>query len=258
MRSILAFCAVVTCACAVTTGASAQQILANPMGIEGTTAFTPADKRTGPYSEDFEGFNLGSLNGQEGWYGQTDALVTGIGITGRSIHHAPLSTPVGTYLAMRSPAFEAVYERVDFEIEIEPATTTYYVEVVNVDTGLVNTRLEFALDGSINAFQIRSHSVGYVPTDGNWTPGERLSLSIQSLPEGDLMVFQDDERIFWGKDVVASITNTSTGIQQFSVIAHAIGGGGEILVDNINIIPAPSALLVMVGALPAVMRRRRS
>ena len=251
---------VCVCACAlggVAGAAFAQDILADPMGLDGTAALSPADKRAGPYSEDFELFDIGSLNGQGGWYGQFDALVTGDGINGRSLHHAPLSSPVGTYLAMRSPAFDATYERLDFDLVIEPATTTYYVEVVNVDTGLVNTRLQFALDGSISAFQILSQGVGYKPTTGSWTPGERLSLSIQSLPEGDLMIFQDGERVFWGKDVVASITNSTSGIQQFSIIADAVGGTGEILVDNINIIPTPASAFAIVGAMMMMGRRRR-
>jgi len=210
-----------------------------------------------PYVEDFDSLDIGGLNGQGNWYGQAGAKVVDQGIERQSVVHRTQTTIGGTYLAMSSPSFDAGYSRLDVDVLIGSDNSTYFLETVSEPSFLVNTRLRFGLDGTIDALQSNDGEPVFADTLGSWSSGSLMRIGIEVGPDGALSVYQNGEQIFSGFDV-AFTHGEETGISRFSVVGAYEDTDDFVMIDNLTVPSPGGVILAMLSGVLMVAPRRRA
>lgn len=246
------------CVALLAPGAAAGETVI-PVDINGFgAADTQAAPRVSvmPYSEDFESMSVGRLDGQSGWYGQAGAKVLPEGIEQQSVVHRAQSTIGGTFLAMSSPGFDAGFTRLDLDMLIGSEESTYFLETVSDPSFLVNTRLRFHLDGTIDALQSIGHTPTFVDTGATWTSGATMRIGVEVGADGALRVYQDDALIFTGHDIAGVEGADPTGIGRFSIVGNYLNTEDFVMIDNV-LVPTPGGIaLAVIGVFFAIGRKR--
>jgi len=212
---------------------------------ESRTGVTPmrlaesaATARGSEYSEDFESFAEGALNGQGGWSGAANALVIetmASAFGDRTVRY--VSDGSATFAAgASSPDFGVGHSALSFDITISALDSQHCVEAADLETGFLNTRLCFLSDGSIDALQVTGpdDEVGFfAETAGQWAATVITRLTIEVEPDGTLRVLQDGEVIFDGTDIASVISGETNGVSAFDTV-HENSSGSIFLLDNLE------------------------
>lgn len=219
----------------------------------------------GMYSENFEGFALGSgiQNGWNSAFAPNFTIVdTGIaGFGQRTAQH--MSDESGfSGIEVRSPIF-GPQSSIAADIRINdmgPVGTSLY-QLVTIGSGSTtfNTRLNFNSDGTIEALQAVGGVGVFAMTTGSWSAGQVTRIGIEALGNGALNIYQDNSLIFSGLDINFVINGSASGIGELGIWAlnDAATGADTMYLDNLAAIPAPGAAAVLGLAGLAGFRRRR-
>lgn len=190
------------------------------------------------FAEAFEvNFNVGSGCGQNGWTcapapatQQFEIVYSGISGYG---NFSARTTSDGTGAAvqgvMRSPIFPLETGRVEADIIISDANSPCQFNAVNTlaGAGFFNTRVQFEPSGTINVLQLvpGNCSTGvFVAANGTWTPGVKMRMGIEVLPNAVLRLYKDGVQIFEGVDIAQSCNpnDPDIGINQIRDLSSNI------------------------------------
>ncbi len=218
---------------------------ATPALAEGRRALTPtrsSDASPAPrgsdYSEDFESFALASLDGQNGWSGAPNALVietSASGFGSRTVRYVSDGSALFS-TGISSPTLGSAQLSLSFDVAISALDSQHCVETSDLDTGLLNTRLCFLADGSIEALQVAGpeDDIGFfAPTTGAWSAGVVTRLTIEVDPDGSLRVLQDGASVFQGMDIASVVSGQTNGITAFDSV-HENSEPSFFLLDNLE------------------------
>lgn len=144
--------------------------------------------------------------------------------------HGPKRDPV-----IESPQFAPQFGTLFVDLVISE-NGEYIVGTQDTEAGIQNAMVRFNPDGTIDAFRVVQYMGLWEQTKGSWTPGVKIVLGIEVLPNGDMNIIQDDRLIYSGLDNSLA-TGRSSGIGQFFVRdpSGGVDESANITVDNIEL-----------------------
>lgn len=213
--------------------------------------------------ENFETFTPGVFP-QNGWTSNFDpnfTFTTGPTINGVSWRHTSDASGVADFgfaPTIAPPQF-GLFE---YDFQLNSNGTVYGNSPVNSVDGLINTRLLYNADGTIDALQAVGGAGVFSDTTGTWTSGVTMRMGVEVLADGTLNVYQNGALIFSGTDIPFALNGASTGIDtfQFESFNDAAGSSNDFaLMDNfVTAVPEPGSMALLgLGGL-ALLRRRRA
>ena len=200
--------------------------------------------------QNFETFTLGAGCNQNGW---TGFCAAGVGfliedVSGthptfgiRTAKHQSDGSAV-TGFEIVSP-INATMETgiVAADIKISDSASLYQFVPVNTVAAFFNTRVNFNVNGTIEALQISGVppcTTGvFAPTSATWTANTVMRIAVQVPGDGTLKIYKNGTQIFNGHDIAAfcAAAGTAQGINQVRIFAaNAAGAATNLLLDNIN------------------------
>jgi hypothetical protein len=219
------------------------------------------------FVENFEAFNLGAAVPQFGWGSQfaDNFSIVNSGVAGFGSRTAEHFSDASGFAGFEiiSPTFASTDNiAADIRINNVGATgtgTLYQFVSQNTGAALVNTRINFNANGTIEALQAVGGVGVFSATSGSWSFGETFRIGVEVLNDGTLNIYQNNSLIFTGTDIVHAIQGASSGLDSMAIwAANTVAQGNDTLwLDNIGAIPAPGAAALMGLAGLAGLRRRR-
>lgn len=160
------------------------------------------------YATDFENFSLADVNGQQGWFGQfgnwrieADNAYSG------SQHFRGLSDGLGLSAAA-SPSVPIGTEEkstTSMKLNIQGSGTTWQIIPQSPSAALVNTRIQFAPNGTVSAL-VSNGSGGAVFSSFATTPSGYFELAIEVDRDSSYFhVYFDGARVFTGQGFTGDI-----------------------------------------------------
>ncbi len=219
-------------------------------------------------SEDFEDpAYAGNNTPVNGWDGSFDSLFSfGPGIDGTSLIYE------GDGFAVPDVAFSPVAAApitgsFDFQVSFNNLNSLTQLETANtlasadgVSFGLINTRVFFETDGTVDIFDADGlGGVVLVEEIATYVPGTVYDLSIVVPGDGSFEFLIDGVSLYTGTDIAAAvdITGAASGIDAFAAVNDNNFTGDGYILDNFNPIPEPTSLALLgMGGLAALRRRR--
>lgn len=144
--------------------------------------------------------------------------------------HGPKRDPV-----IESPEFTPQFGTLFVDLVISEGGE-YIVGTQDTEAGMQNAMVRFNPDGTIDAFRVVQYMGLWEQTTGSWTPGVKIVLGIEVLPNGEINILQDGEIIYMGFDTSLA-TGKRSGIGQFFVRdpSGGIDASVNITVDKIEL-----------------------
>ncbi len=233
----------------------------------GTSSATATVGMRASFFENFEGFNVGALVGQNGWGGYSANVAVSdaapIGGAKSARHTADGSEYSGFELS--GPAFTPSYGILAADVRISGGGVTYQFaalgDVAMTSTGTYfNTRVQFNPDGTITALQAVGGSAVFAPTSGSWTPGVPFQIAIETAADGSVRVYQNAVNIFTGTEIGFAMKGMAGHSKQYYGWTDNAPdfAGVSMTIDNFtNVLTPEPASLGIVGAVLTLLRRRR-
>ena len=157
---------------------------------------------TEQYATGFEGFLLGDINGQDGWFAQFGNWVIDTASPSEgSQHMRSVSDGFGQTLAFSPgiPVGSEPISAISARINIQGTGVTWEIIPQSTSVALVNTRLRFNPDGSVDALVSDGFGGGEFQPLGVSTPSGYFKVDIEvDRATFDFKIFFDDVEVFSG------------------------------------------------------------
>ena len=172
------------------------------------------------FSEDFESFTLGALDGQNGWTGSPEAQIVDSGIATFDQRSLQIRSSSGG--SVTTPKFGAGYGRLAFDVRIDSAAVDVEYAVTTLINGGTSSALQFFPNGQFTM----TRSVGTCLrneffVNGTWTPDttHRLEWIFDQRRAGrenvDMTIRLDDQLIYEGGNILGC--NAPDGVDSFQL-----------------------------------------
>jgi len=184
------------------------------------------------YATDFEGFALGDVTGQDGWFGQFgNWTITTVNPFSGAQHFRGLADGFGTSGAVTPtvPFGTEAKSTTTMKLNIQGTGVTWQIVPESPTAGLVNTRIQFGADGVVSAL-ISNGSGGAVFDAFGTTPSGYFDLTIQVDRDSSYFdVFINDAKVYTGQGFTGNI-------EEVVILSGMEQAGPTLDLDDIQII----------------------
>ncbi|TVQ59413.1 MAG: hypothetical protein EA379_11230 [Phycisphaerales bacterium] len=270
-KMISAFAVMAVAGAAVATAAPVKDYSVSVYSLD-RGAFSPRTGFTGTGFEASEGYNLGNINGQNGWTVFSAGAGAGNAVTDLQNKGRVLGmfkdTSVGPN-SLRggfSPTFkdpDAGIFNVDVKID-DDAGADYQIIGQAPSEGFLTFRVNFAFTGDILILDDQGLGLQFINTGVSWAQNEWRNFEVRYNAAANTMDY-----FYGGSHIYTSVAGMFAGSRVEEVIlAHDnfqdfgdgsfSGGPAAGYFDNVKLVPTPGAVALLGLAGMAAARRRRA
>jgi len=254
-----------------------------PAGIYDTRVDTESSStrgfstRSGGFTEDFESFAPGSLDGQQGWNAfsqDPDGTVEVGAFAGSPFNTQSVALSSNGFssgnssLTARAPEFGAVsVGRIGVDMAANGNFAAF--DIIAPDTSFIVTRILFGASGNIMALAddpSTPNTGDFLNTTATWAANTSIRIEVEMFADGTFDVFKDGAVILEGSESIAFAREGALGFDRYQFRNFDAGGGlpSDAYFDNVEvqagvIIPLPaSGAFGSFGLVFLAIRRRRA
>lgn len=188
------------------------------------------------FAETFDRYDVGRLPPQGGWTSSYDPIFTVVtgGIRDRSAQHA--SDGFGEFVVdtLLSPVLEGGGGPVAVTLVRTSGAVRHQLLPVDLDAGLVLTRVELASNRRIRVLQPAPGGFEFVSTGRLWTADVPVRIGVSTDETGTLRVFVDGEAAFTGVDLVQAIEGRPGRMDLLAFSANNDDDTTRLLIDDVS------------------------